>query len=458
MRRLLTPFIRGTLVLLLAAISAVSGVQEASAQEVHIVQPGETLSQIANRYGTSVSDLLQLNSLQDENFVWYGQRLVIDSGAIVTGVPQILGRSDVYTVQRGDSLSKLASRFGIGVRELAQFNGISPLRWLYHGQVLRLPGAAAPAQVAAASISTAGAASVGSVGQQRYTVRPGDSLGRLANRFGISLSDLMTMNGMYAASWLYVGQVLLVPGAPAPALQPAPAPVPEPAPSVPAIQPVLPLAALQPGRVGATSHTIQEGESFEALSGQYGVSAPAIIRLNGLTNRSVLEAGQVLQIPSENALELIENLPNRLNPSQYPTSTERWIEVNLAEQLAVAYEGTNPVKAFVISTGVGSTPTVTGTFRIWAKIAKQDMSGGSRAAGTYYHLEDVPDVQFFHRGYGFHGTYWHNNFGTPMSRGCVNMTNEDAKWLFDWTAPTVYGDEYLFSTSANPGTLVLVHQ
>jgi hypothetical protein len=188
------------------------------------------------------------------------------------------------------------------------------------------------------------------------------------------------------------------------------------------------------------------------------VSAPAIIRLNGLTNRSVLEAGQTLQIPSENALELIENLPNRLNPAQYPTTTERWIEVDLTQQLAVAYQGTTPVKAFVVSTGVGSTPTVTGTFRIWAKKAMQDMSGGSRAAGTYYHLEDVPDVQFFHRGYGFHGTYWHDNFGTPMSRGCVNMTNEDAKWLFDWTAPTVYGDDYLFSTSSNPGTLVLVHQ
>ena len=166
----------------------------------------------------------------------------------------------------------------------------------------------------------------------------------------------------------------------------------------------------------------------------------------------------MLQIPSRSALELLENLPNRLSQAQYPTSTERWIEVDLSEQLAVAYEGTQPVKAFVISSGVGRTPTVTGTFRIWAKIAKQDMSGGSRAAGTYYHLKDVPDVMFFHRGYGFHGTYWHNNFGTPMSRGCVNMTKEDAKWLFEWSSPTVYGDDYLFSTSANPGTLVLVHE
>ncbi len=454
MRRLLTPLIRGTLAVLLAGIGAISSIQQASAYEVHIVQPGETLSQIANQYGTSVSELLQLNSLDDANFVWYGQRLLVDSVGIGAGVPQVAGNSEVYVVQGGDSLTRIAERFGLDVRELARFNGISPLRWLYRGQVLRLPGSPASVPIASASVTDSGAADFED--GQRYTVRPGDSLARLARRHGISLSQLMSMNGLSSANWLYVGQVLLVPGLSAPALQPAPQPAPEPAPPVPALQPAPPFAALQPGHTGATSHTVQEGETFESISGQYGVSAPAIIRLNGLTNRSALESGQTLRIPSGSALELLENLPNRLNPSQYPTSTERWIEVDLSEQLAVAYEGTQPVKAFVISSGVGSTPTVKGTFRIWAKIVMQDMSGGSRAAGTYYHLKDVPDVQFFHRGYGFHGTYWHDNFGTPMSRGCVNMTKEDAKWLFDWTSPTVYGDEYLFSTSANPGTLVLV--
>ena len=88
----------------------------------------------------------------------------------------------------------------------------------------------------------------------------------------------------------------------------------------------------------------------------------------------------------------------------------------------------------------------------------QDMRGGSRAAGTYYHLRDVQNVQYFHRSYGFHGTFWHDNFGTPMSRGCINMTNEDARWLFDWTSPTVPGDDWLFSNNANPGTLVMVHE
>ena len=58
-----------------------------------------------------------------------------------------------------------------------------------------------------------------------------------------------------------------------------------------------------------------------------------------------------------------------------------------------------------------ATPTVTGTFRIWAKTPVQDMYGGNRAAGDYYFLEDVDSVQYFFEDYGFHGTYWHENFG-----------------------------------------------
>ena len=452
MGRLFAPFVRGTLAFLLAGIFVITSIQSAAADEVHVVKPGETLSQIASRYGTSVASLRRLNNLPNANFVWYGQRLLISSSSAVTTATRNVGTFGSYRVRSGDSLTAVARRHGLSATQLAQMNGISPWRWLYNGQVLRVPLSTATVQAAPATapVSQAGGGNGIVEGVQRYAVRPGDSITRLAKNHGISVARLLSMNGLTSARWLYVDQVLLLPGAPAPA--------PQPAPPVPALQPVPPATALQPGRTGAASHTVQAGETFSNIAQQYGVSSPAIIRLNGLTNRSVLEVGQTLSIPSENALELIENLQNRLDPAQYPTSSERWVEVNLSEQLAVAYEGTNPVKAFVISSGVGNTPTVTGTFRIWAKIAKQDMSGGSRAAGDYYHLKDVPDVQFFHRGYGFHGTFWHNNFGTPMSRGCVNMTKEDAKWLFEWTSPAVYSDDYLFSTSANPGTLVMVHQ
>ncbi len=137
---------------------------------------------------------------------------------------------------------------------------------------------------------------------------------------------------------------------------------------------------------------------------------------------------------------------------------DKWIEVDLSEQRVYAYEGTRRVRTFVVSTGVARTPTVTGEFRIWIRTPLQDMSGGNRAAGDYYYLEDVPWVQYFYQEYAFHGTYWHNNFGQPMSRGCVNMTIEDAKWLFDWAFPEWDGSPGWFRPTQENATLVVVHE
>ena len=76
MRRLIKPLVRGTLAFMFAGSATISSIQYAAANEVHVVQPGETLSEIAKQYGTTVASLRRLNSLQDANFVWYGQRLV----------------------------------------------------------------------------------------------------------------------------------------------------------------------------------------------------------------------------------------------------------------------------------------------------------------------------------------------------------------------------------------------
>lgn len=106
----------------------------------------------------------------------------------------------------------------------------------------------------------------------------------------------------------------------------------------------------------------------------------------------------------------------------------RWIDVNLSQQQIYAYEGDTLVNSFIVSTGLTDTPTVTGEFRIYVQVPLQDMSGPG------YYLTDVPWVMFFYEDYGFHGTYWHSNFGTPMSRGCVNLSVADAEWLFNWAS------------------------
>jgi lipoprotein-anchoring transpeptidase ErfK/SrfK len=109
-------------------------------------------------------------------------------------------------------------------------------------------------------------------------------------------------------------------------------------------------------------------------------------------------------------------------------SKERWIQVDLKSQRLIAWEGANPVYAIVISTGKASTPTRPGIFKIQTKVPKQRMSGAD------YDLPNVPYVMFYQGNYAIHGAYWHYQFGTPVSHGCVNVAVNHASWLFDWAS------------------------
>ncbi len=148
-----------------------------------------------------------------------------------------------------------------------------------------------------------------------------------------------------------------------------------------------------------------------------------------------------------------------LTPIDMPETDEPWVRVDLSEQLLVAYRGARPVRAFVISSGLPKTPTVTGTFHVRAKVRSQLMDGGDPALGNDYYLPNVEWVQYFFEDYAFHGTYWHNSFGSPRSHGCINMTNADAKWLWEFLGPEWNGVNYwMNSTTDNPGSLVIVHE
>ena len=135
----------------------------------------------------------------------------------------------------------------------------------------------------------------------------------------------------------------------------------------------------------------------------------------------------------------------------------RWVEIDLSDQKLYAWESGNKVFDFTVSSGKPWTPTVTGDFRIWIKLRQANMKGGSKERGDYYFLPNVPFVMYFHKGYGIHGTYWHNNFGQVMSHGCVNLRTEDAGELFEWVGPYLNGKSTAKSVPENPGTRVVVH-
>ena len=117
--------------------------------------------------------------------------------------------------------------------------------------------------------------------------------------------------------------------------------------------------------------------------------------------------------------------------------SDHWVDVDLSAQTVFAMQGDQIMRSFLVSTGRWPTVTVTGVFRIYVMYPAADMSGDD------YYLPKVPYVMYFHEGYGLHGTYWHNNFGTPMSHGCVNLRTTDAAWLYEYS---------------KVGTIVSVHQ
>lgn len=112
-------------------------------------------------------------------------------------------------------------------------------------------------------------------------------------------------------------------------------------------------------------------------------------------------------------------------------TTDKLITVDTGKQQLTAWDNGAIFFQTSVSTGLYQTPTVKGNFRIYAKLPVQDMKGYSEVHGNYF-LKNVPYIMYFYQGYGIHGTYWHNNFGTPMSNGCVNMSIADAEKIYNW--------------------------
>jgi hypothetical protein len=130
-------------------------------------------------------------------------------------------------------------------------------------------------------------------------------------------------------------------------------------------------------------------------------------------------------------------------PKSFPgfaNKGEKWIDVSIMHQALVAYEGTKPVYATLVSTGrdglgdpESTKATIRGVYRIGTKHATITMD--SDESGEEFSLRDVPFVQYFETGYALHGAYWHDGFGEPRSHGCINLAEIDAAWLFAFTGP-----------------------
>ncbi|MGH2592127.1 MAG: LysM peptidoglycan-binding domain-containing protein [Anaerolineae bacterium] len=260
---------------------------------------------------------------------------------------------------------------------------------------------AAPQPAAAATLSQDNAVI--------HVVQPGENLFRIGLRYRVSVDAIVQANGLADANSVYVGQRLIIPST---TLRAGPS-----AASPAGGATIAPVAQSAEG----STHIVQPGENLFRIGLRYGVSAAQLQAANQLSSINIF-VGQQLRIPSR----AVATTSTSVAPAA--SGEAREIVVDLSEQRVYLHENGSPVRTMIASTGVAATPTVLGSYRIYLRHPSQTMSGPG------YYLPDVPYVQYFYQGYGFHGTYWHNSFGTPMSRGCVNLTIADAEWLYGWAS------------------------
>jgi len=133
---------------------------------------------------------------------------------------------------------------------------------------------------------------------------------------------------------------------------------------------------------------------------------------------------------------------------------ERWFDIDLDEQVLVAYEGARPVYATLVSTGKWDRKTPAAIARVAAKLETATMVSEKR---DLYSVADVPWTMYYDRSFALHTSYWHDGFGDPRSHGCVNLAPRDARALYHWSSPDVPpGWTAVYGDTDNPGSLIRV--
>lgn len=235
-----------------------------SATGTYTVQSGDTLSGIANKFGTNYESLANLNNISNPNRIYVGQVLKLSANSnTASSAHQATTNATPagsYSVKAGDSLSAIAARYGMSYKTLARLNNISNPNRIYVGQVLKLSSGSTVSNVV--NHSTASAAG-------SYTVKSGDSLSAIAARYGMSYETLARLNNISDPNRIYVGQTLNL------------------------------------GTSGYTSHhyaassssnggsyTIQAGDTLSAIAARYGMSYETLARLNNISDPNRIVAGQ----------------------------------------------------------------------------------------------------------------------------------------------------------------------
>ncbi len=285
--------IRGRLALasLGAVIIASCLVHDVRADQItYVTHQNDTLTAVAQRYGTTVQTLASANHIANPNFIRPGMRLLIAVPGPSLAPSPLNGVT--YVVHWGDTLSSIGQRYGVTIGTLSQVNALGAPFVIRTGQSIVIPNpsvlpaaataTASPAPTStlpaqAAATPTVAAPDSASPGGVVYTVVPGDTLSALADRFGVSIAAITATNKIDPASYLSIGQVL----------------------TIPAVK-LLPVATTTPLATSSqptSVYAVRAGDTLSAIGYQFGTSADALAARNGITTATVLQIGQTLVVP-----------------------------------------------------------------------------------------------------------------------------------------------------------------
>ena len=246
---------RSLAALALAVVLPLPGLAPDAALANVVVKPGETLSEIADRHGVSLTRLMQANGISNPNVITAGQSLRLPgSSAAASGS----ARGGSVTVQPGDTLSDIADRQGVSLNQLMQANGITNPNILVAGQKLVLPGSRrATAAAAPRALPTA-----------PYTVKSGETLSEIADRFGTSTERLIKINGISNPNLVVAGTRLAIPGRPSSSAAPR----------------------------NAKEHVVRSGESLSSIAGRYGLPVERLVAINKIDDPDLVVSGTRLKL------------------------------------------------------------------------------------------------------------------------------------------------------------------
>jgi LysM repeat protein len=259
----------------MALAAVASGAYAASASaSTYTVQKGDTLTAIASKYQTSVVDLKTLNNLASD-LIRVSQTLQIPDGAAAPSVQAPApAPASTYTVVKGDTLSAIARRNNISLTDLRQWNNLSG-DLILPGQQLKVAnGTSTQPAVQPQAVAASGSTS-------NYVIQSGDTLSKIAKQFGTNVSTIQQLNGL-SSDRIYAGQSLKVSGsAPAPTTAAAPAPT-------PTVQ------------AKNSTYTVQSGDTLSKIARQFSTSVDTLMQLNGLSS-TVIYVGHTLAVSGQPA-------------------------------------------------------------------------------------------------------------------------------------------------------------